>query len=81
MSSDFVGKECFLEDPTAAHDLVTVIENRRLAGRHGALRVVKSGKYLVSPSRFERCPGRFVPVANLDLDAHRRGQFRNGDPV
>jgi hypothetical protein len=39
--------EKVLSDPTAAQDEVAVVENRGLAGRNGALRLVEGDQHFV----------------------------------
>ena len=70
-----------LDDPTAAYDFITVVEDGRLAGGDGALRSIKRRKNFVLARHFNSGPGGLVAVADFDLYAHALGESGNADPI
>src|SRR6185369_5839478 len=67
--------------PAAANDFVAVIEDGRLAGSDGALRLVERGDDFAGDRRLKRSPGGLMAVTDLDFYAHGGGQLGNADPI
>ncbi len=62
-------------DPAAADHNVAVVENRGLAGRDGALRLVEGGEdFVFARALNDRWRG-LVAMANLHRDAHGLAQI------
>src|SRR6266567_3127280 len=70
-----------LRDPAAADRNVPIVENRGLAWRDGALRLVEGGEDFVFADSLNRGPSGLVAMANLHAHAHRLAQIVHGDQV
>src|SRR6266699_33454 len=64
-------KNFSFENPAAAKNAITVVENSGLTGSDGALRCVKGDARTVRIEGFDRGGCRFVLVPNFDRSAKR----------
>src|SRR6185369_1923358 len=60
-----------LDNPAAPDHHLAIIEDGRLAGRYGALRLVEADENLVSPGPLDCGGSGLVTMANFDRHARR----------
>src|SRR6266567_6487249 len=70
-----------LSDPAAAHHDLPIVEYGCLAGRDGALRLIKGDQDLVAASSLNHCCSGLVAMANLHRDTHGRVEIIHRDQI
>src|SRR6266536_1744309 len=70
-----------LSDPAAAHHDLPIVEYGCLAGRDGALTLIKGDQALVVASPLHHCGCRLVAMANLHSDPHGRVEIVHRDQI
>src|ERR1700746_649548 len=70
-----------LSDPAAANHDISIVEDRRLPGRDGALGLVELNEDFVVSASFDHGCGRFVTMANLHRHPHGLAQLLDRDEV
>ena len=69
---------CQLNDPAAADDNITLVEDRGLPGRECALRLVEGHENLVRASLFDDCGRGLMAVADLGRDGFEKHRIVEG---